>query len=86
MNILTKKNKNVSKEIFSLGIGSSFIEENLSKFEEKYPDEFVAVRERNFIAHNENLISLMKVLKERKIDASNVIIEFIPFKNEIVLF
>ena len=69
----------------------SFSEENLEWFndnfneiQEKYTNRIVAIKDKMIVASASNINSLLDILKEKDIDSSEVLIETITPKNEIV--
>jgi len=70
----------------------SFSEENLEWFndnfneiQEKYTNRIVAIKDKMIVASASNINSLLDILKEKDIDSSEVLIETITPKNEIVI-
>jgi len=47
-------------------------------FKKEYPDEFLAIKERKIIAKGKTMEEVIKKLKEKKEDPSEVLIEFVP--------
>lgn len=76
----------ILEKFHSLEIGSTFIGKNIEILEKKHPDQFVAVNKNKIVAHNKDLEILMKKVKEKGEDTKEIIIEFIPVKDEIILF
>ena len=70
----------------------SFSEENLEWFNEnfneiqgKYANKIVAIKDKRIVASALNINSLLEILKEQNIDSSEVLIETITSKNEIII-
>ncbi len=55
----------------------SWFESNLESLRLKYNNEFIAFYNKGVIEHDSNLDSLMKKLKSKNIDLSNVFIKFV---------
>jgi len=53
---------------------------------EEFKNNFVAVKDKDVIVAKPELQDVLAELKLRKIDAGNVIIEFIPEKNITVIY
>ncbi len=61
-----------------------FFNIHFNEFEMKYPNQFVAVSGANLIAVGETPDSILKEVNEKKIDKSNLLIEFIPLPSSIL--
>lgn len=77
---------NDSSEFKILETGSSFISKNAQEFSEKYPKKFVAVFDSELIAVDDNFDNILIKIKERHIDPSMVLVEYIPPKGQIILY
>ena len=74
------------KEFDELEIDSRFISNNSSEFSQKYARKFVAIKDKKIIAVGDNFENVLNEIKEKGIDASRVLIEYIPDKGEIILY
>ncbi len=59
---------------------------NSSKIKNKYPNKLIAIKDKTIVASSGNTEELLKTLKEKGIDDSEVLIEVIPSKDEITIF
>ncbi len=59
--------------------------ENFSSIQDKYSNKIIAIKDKQIIASASNIDLLFKILKEKEIDESEVLIEVISPKNEIVI-
>jgi len=69
-----------------LETGSSFISEKIGEFAQKYPQQFVAVKNNQLIAIGKSFEEVIAKVKEKNIDPSLVLIEYIPGKEEIIFY
>lgn len=69
-----------------LETGSSFISEKMGEFAQKYPRQFVAVKDNQLIATGKSFGEVMIKVKEKNIEPSLVLIEYIPGKEEIIFY
>lgn len=60
--------------------------ENYEKLMEKYPRKYIAIRKQSVIASDENASALIKMLKTKIGDTSDVLIHFITDKEIKFLF
>lgn len=74
------------KDFKSLETGSSFISKNSKEFSQKYEKKFVAVYNSSLIAVDESFEEVIKKVREKNIDPSVVLIEYIPPKGQIILY
>ena len=74
------------KEFRVLETGSSFISEKIGEFAQKYPQQFIAVKDNQLIAIGKSFEEVMIKVKEKNIELSLVLIEYIPGKEEIILY
>ena len=69
-----------------LETGSSFISEKIGEFAQKYPQQFIAVKDNQLIAIGKSFEEVMIKVKEKNIELSLVLIEYIPGKEEIIFY
>jgi len=74
------------KLIWLLDASNKFIEESLEELQEKYPNEFIAVRGNRVLDHDRDPKTLLKRLEEKGEDLITVLIKFIPEKGLAVLY
>lgn len=74
------------KEFDELEIDSKFISNNSLEFSHKYARKFIAIKDQQIIAMGDNFENVLNDIKERGIDPSRVLIEYIPDKGEIILY
>jgi len=72
--------------IEELEASKKFVEENFEKLQEKYPNEFVAVRGNRILGHSKNPKALIRELEKMGEDLAPVLIEFIPEKGLSVIY
>ncbi len=65
---------------------SSFISEKAEEFGKKYAKKFIAVRENKLLTVGNNFEEVLKKVKAMGINPSLVLIEYIPGKEEIILY
>ena len=63
----------------------NWFKENYIALKTEYEGEFVAIKNQEIVAHAPTTEILMTKIKERKIDESEVLIEYIPPRNMIVI-
>ncbi len=63
-----------------------WFQENFERIKEQFEKQIIAVKDKKVIANARNIEELLKILEEKEIDQSEVLIENIPAKNEIVIF
>ena len=64
----------------------NWFQENLKSLQAEYEDKIIAIKEKKIIASAKNIKELLKILEEKEIDQSEVLIETISSKNEIIIF
>ena len=74
------------QEFNELEADSNFISEKSSEFSQKYARKFVAIKDRDIIAVGDNFEDVLNEIKDKGIDASRVLIEYISDKGEIILY
>lgn len=65
---------------------SEWVQENFQQLRKDIEGKFIAVKNKEIVASALNRKDLCDKLKEKKIDPSEVLIEFIPPKGQITLF
>lgn len=63
-----------------------WIQKNFKELEKGYEGKFIAVKNEEIIAFASTRDALNKELQKKKIDISEVFIDFIPRKGHIILF
>lgn len=76
----------IIEEFRILDAGSSFITKKAKELGEKYPKRFIAVREDQLIAVDDSFDGIMKKIREKNMDPSSVLVEYIPGKDEIIFY
>ncbi|MDO8509247.1 MAG: DUF5678 domain-containing protein [Nanoarchaeota archaeon] len=79
-------NDMILEEFKSLEAGSSFISAKIAEFSHKYQRKFIAVKEDELIEVGDNFEEVLKKVKEKGFNPSSVLIEYIPGKEEIILY
>ena len=74
------------KEFNELEADSNFISEKSLEFSQKYPRKFLVIKDQRIIAIGDNFENVLNEVKEKGIDASRVLIEYVPAKGEIILY
>ena len=62
-----------------------WFQENFLEIKEKYQNKMIAIKNKQIVAIASNTKDLLKILKEKGINESEVLIESIIPKNEIVI-
>ena len=74
------------QEFNELEADSNFISERSLELSQKYARKFLAIKDKRIIAIGDNFENVLNEIKEKGIDASRVLIEYIPDKSEIILY
>ncbi|MDP4039529.1 MAG: DUF5678 domain-containing protein [Candidatus Pacearchaeota archaeon] len=74
------------QEFNELEADSNFISEKSLELSQKYARKFVAIKDQQVIAVGDNFEDVLNEIKEKGIDASRILIEYIPDKGEIILY
>lgn len=61
----------------------NWFQDNFVEIQEKYPNKIIAIKNKRIVASAANIEELIKLLHEKNIDDSEVLLEQIPPKNEI---
>ena len=62
-----------------------WFQENSKEIQEQFTNKIIAIKDKRIIASAENINELLKLLKEKNIDSSEVLIEPIFSKKEIIV-
>lgn len=62
-----------------------FFNTHFNEFEMKYPNQFVAISGANLVAVGETPDSVLKEVNEKRINKSDLLIEFIPLPGSILV-
>ena len=74
------------KEFNELEADSNFISENSLEFSQKYAKKFLVIKDQRIIAIGDNFENVLSEVKEKGIDASRVLVEYVSAKGEIILY
>ena len=58
---------------------------NYQLIKEKYKDEFIAIKDGDVVAEANTIQAVMKILKEKKINLSKTLIEFVHENRILIL-
>jgi len=73
-------------EFNELEADSKFISEKSLEFSQKYARKFLVIKDQRIIAIGDNFENVLTEIKDKGIDTSRVLIEYIPDKGEIILY
>ena len=76
----------IISEFEALESDSNFISEKVAEFSQKYARKFVAIKDRQIIAVGDNFEILVEEVKQKGFNPSQVLIQYIPAKDEIILY
>ena len=76
----------IINEFEGLEVGSSFISRKIGEFCYKYPKQFIAVKDDKLIAVGKSFEEVLNKTREKGLKLSSVLIEYIPDKEEIILY
>jgi len=62
-----------------------FLDKNFKIFEKEYPNKFIAVSGANVVGTGETPDAVFEIINQKKIDKSNVLVEFIPIAGSILI-
>ncbi len=62
-----------------------WFQENSREIQQKFEKEVIAIKDKKIVAHATNSKKLLGLLKDKKIDPSEVLIEPISSKEEIII-
>ncbi len=65
---------------------SSFLSENFEKIQKEYANNFVVIKDEKIIAFFKSFDEIKEYLNSSGINADEVLVEYIPAKNEIIIF
>jgi len=66
------------KYIELLSDSGNWLDLNYEEIRKKYPNKFIAIKDRRIIAESDDLDSLINKLVSMKVNLNSVLIEFIP--------
>ncbi|MBI2630446.1 hypothetical protein HYW76_05070 [Candidatus Pacearchaeota archaeon] len=62
-----------------------WFQENSKQIQEKFERKIIAIKGKKIIASADNMNLLLSTLKKEGIDSSEILIERVPAKNEIII-
>ena len=69
-----------------LEASSAFLSKNAKELSKKYEKQFIAIYNNELIGISPNFKEILHKIRELGIDPAKVLIEYIPSKEEIVLY
>jgi hypothetical protein len=79
-------NNQILEELKSLEESSSFISKNFLRLQRDFGNKFIAVNKSSILANAESFEGILKEVKERKINQSEIVVQFIPQVGQIILY
>jgi len=76
----------ILNEFKELEADSSFISEKSLEFSQKYARKFVAIKDKQVISVGENFEKIIEEVRQKGFDPSQVLVQYIPDKEEIILY
>ncbi|MFH1420752.1 MAG: DUF5678 domain-containing protein [Candidatus Aenigmatarchaeota archaeon] len=79
----------MDNEILLIGkmeMDNQWVDKHISELQEKHTNEYIAVQEQKLIASGRNLQELIQILKNKGIDTTSVLVQFIPEKGMSIIF
>lgn len=76
----------IINELEGLEVDSSFISRRIGEFCHKYPKQFIAVKDDKLIVVGKSFEDVLNKVREKGLKLSSVLIEYIPDKEEIILY
>ena len=76
----------IINEFKGLDVDSNFISRKIGEFCQRYPKQFIAVKDDKLIVVGKSFEEVLSKVKEKGINLSSVLIEYIPDKEEIILY
>ena len=73
-------------EFKELESDSNFISEKVEEFSQRYAKKFIAVKDRQVVAVGDNFEMLIEEVKQKGFDPAQVLVQYIPSKDEIILY
>lgn len=73
-------------EFKSMEEDSSFISKKSAEFGQKYAKKFVAVKDKRVIIIGDNFEKVIEEVKQKGLDPSLVLVQYIPAKDEIIFY
>ncbi|RLF53439.1 MAG: hypothetical protein DRN24_00935 [Thermoplasmata archaeon] len=64
---------------------NEFLKESYDMLRRKYSNQYIAIKNRNIIAHDRDIKKVMKLVSEKNINPADVLIEFLHPKDMILI-
>jgi len=64
---------------------NEFLKESYDKLRKKYSNQYIAIKNRDIIAHDKDIKKVMKLVSERNINPANILIEFLHPKDMVLI-
>lgn len=77
--------KNELEELIELQKDSEFLKESYNNLKKRYVNQYVAIKDRDVIVHHKNIETVLKKLKEKRLNPANILIEFLHPKDMVLI-
>ena len=80
------ESQQILREFKTLETGSAFLSNKFLDLQNRYGDQFIAIKESKVVAHAPSFDQVKDKIQEQKLGIKELIIEFIPAKGKIILY
>jgi len=70
-------NKSDFQELLNVQKDAEYLKKSYDSLKKNYENQYIAIKDGKVVAHNKSIDIILKLLKNKKINPSNVLIEFL---------
>jgi hypothetical protein len=70
-------NKSDFQELLNVQKDAEYLKKSYDSLKKNYENQYIVIKDGKVVVHNKNIDIILKLLKSKKINPSNVLIEFL---------
>lgn len=78
-------NKSEFQELLNVQKDAEYLKKSYDSLKKNYENQYVAIKDGKVIAHDKNIDIVLKYLRNKKINPSNILIEFLHPKDMVLI-
>lgn len=78
-------NKTEYQELIQIQKDSDYLKKSYDILKKQFSNQFIAIKEGDVIAHHQDMDTILRMIREQKIDPATVLIEFLHPKDMILI-
>lgn len=74
------------QELLQIHKDAEYLNKSYDSLKQKYTNQYIAIKNGAVIAHHKNMRDILKLIKNKKFNPANVLIEYVNPKDMLLIF